>query len=121
MTNIIRCNCAVFRPGEKESVSQWAAEVAFDSSDDKVLERFNERIKTSLSLTKRCFEVGVEKFGVEIATRSYQATPGHKSGHVYSTDSQASWEIAVPYLLKGERDLVGKLRIQIILKACRRV
>ena len=121
MINIIRCYCAVFLPGEKESVSQWAAEVAFDSSDDTAFELFIEKIKTSLSLTKRCFEVGVEKFGVEIAIRNYQAAPGHKSGHVYSIDSQASWEISVPYLLKGERHLVGKLRIEIIFKRYRQV
>ena len=65
----------------------------------------------SLALRRHCpwtNEVGVDKYKLEILSRTYVPTQGYKSGRVYSLDSQESWDIAVPELLKGERELVGK-------------
>jgi hypothetical protein len=81
----------------------WAAEVSYNS-DDGNLDAFLVKLRTALSLSKRCSDVGIDKFQVEIATRSYEATPGHKAGRVFSIDSQESWDIAIPCLLKGERE-----------------
>ena len=55
---------AFLLPEEKKTLYQWAAKVAFDLNVDTFL----ERIKSSFLLTDRCFEVRVEKLGVEIAT-----------------------------------------------------
>ena len=107
MTSIIRCNCGIFRAGEKDALTQWAAEFAFKTSDIDLVAVKN-RLQTSLSLDNRCLEVGIRKFKVEIATRTFEATQGHKNGRVYAVDSQESWDIALPELLKGERDLIAK-------------
>ena len=114
MSNIIRCNCGVFKAGERDPTIQWGAEVAF-SPNDINMETFKSRICKSLSLDKRCSEAGIHKFQVEILSRTYVSTQGHKSGRVYSIDSQESWDIALPELLKGERELVGKLYLSFVL------
>ena len=103
----IRCNCIVYRAGEKEAVKRWASEMLL-GPEDADLPKFQFRISKALGLDKRCADVGISKYTTELATRSFEAVPGFENGRVYDVDAQEGWNVAYPALLKGDRDLIGK-------------
>ncbi len=69
---------------------------------------FISKIRNALSLDKRCDVAKIKRFTVEIATRSFESTALFKNGRIIAIDSDESWSIAIPYLVKRERELIGK-------------
>ncbi len=66
------------------------------------------KIRNALSLDKRCDVAKIKRFTVEIATRSFESTALFKNGRIIAIDADESWSIAIPYLVKRERELIGK-------------
>ena len=108
MTFVLIANCGIYEEGAKKAVKQWTGEIRYDPDKDHSVEALRTKLKKSLNLDKKCDEVGVKKYAIDIKTRTFVPSRLHKDGREFSVDSDENWAIAIPHLIKGDRELSGK-------------
>ena len=109
MTSVFIANCGIYQDTKaNENIGKWTAEVLYDPKTDSSLSYFTNKLKAALSLDKKCEAAKIKRYTVEIATRSFESSALFKNGRIIAVDSDESWAIAVPLLLKRERELIGK-------------
>ena len=104
-------NCGIYKLGsEKEKpAAKWSTEVAYTDGDDRDLKRFCNKLRNEAGLDKRCGQLDIQQYEVELSTRTFDATPGYPTGRCLSVDSNKSWENGVEALKAGKRELIGKM------------
>ena len=82
-------NCGIYKLGsEKEKpAAKWSTEVAYTDGDDRDLKRFCNKLRNEAGLDKRCGQLDIQQYEVELSTRTFDATPGYPTGRCLSVDS----------------------------------
>ena len=86
---VVPVNVTIYKIGENVPISKWSSELAVHMADHD-LTAFKTSCMRRLNLREKCKQLGVESFNIEIANRSFKATPLFKDGRVFLVDSQES-------------------------------
>ena len=76
-------------------------------TEDTDLFKFTQRITSTCALAARCSELGIQKFCVKLSNRSSKPSPEFPQGRTFAVDTHEQWELVLPQIIKGERELIG--------------
>ena len=107
-SSVIPVTCAIYTEEDQKPLSKWSIETKLSLKQDKVMPTFLKKITSSFALIDRCKSVNIQHFSVKICNRCPNPTPDFPKGRTFSVDTQDQWDIVLPILVKGERELIGK-------------